>query len=75
MRFQQASTAADIYFARNGTLDGLTAETLRQLDPTLDQSVVPGWTAPADACFETGRGAATVHVFLSTTGSPLPGPC
>ena len=74
-RLKQASIAANVYFAQNGTLDGLTAETLRQLDPSLDAAVVLGWTEPADACFQTGEGAATVHVLVSTTGSALPGPC
>ena len=74
-RLQQASIAANVYFAQNGTLDGLTAETLRQLDPSSDASVVLGWTEPADACFQTGEGAATALVLGSTTGSALPGPC
>ena len=74
-RLQQTSIAADVYFAQNGTLDGLTAETLHEFDPTVDASVVLGWTTPADACFQTGQGAATMHIFLSTAGPPLPGPC
>jgi hypothetical protein len=74
-RLQQAWTAANVYLAQNGTLDGFTEETLRRLDPTLDASVVLAWTAPADACFQTGQGAEAVHVQVSTSGPPLAGPC
>jgi hypothetical protein len=74
-RLQQASTVANVYLAENGTLEGFTAETLRQLDPTIPASVVLAWTAPADACFQTGDGAATVHVVVAAGGPPLAGPC
>jgi hypothetical protein len=74
-RLQQAWTVANVHLAQNGTLEDLTQETLRQLDPTLDASVVLAWTAPADACFQTGQGAETVHVQVSASGPPLAGPC
>ena len=74
-RLQQASTVANAYLAQNGTLATFTPEAMDRLDPTIDSSVTLAWVNAADACFQAGRGTATMHLAVSTGGPPADGPC
>jgi hypothetical protein len=73
-RLVQAVQAGNVYFAQNGTFAGLSADTMRAIDPDLDAAVVVAWSTPTDYCVQVSEGTMNAHLQASQ-GSPQTGSC
>jgi ABC-type nitrate/sulfonate/bicarbonate transport system permease component len=73
-RLTQAAQAGNVVLAQAGTFTGLSVDSLRAVDPTVDPSLVVVWSTPTDYCIQASQAAQSAHLQAARR-TPEPGPC